>query len=186
MNQKSISQHPLSLLSKLAFLLWEFEPNRTHRRFSVDRMFTEQSVPKRKKSITFANSGTDGNSGIIREKPWLPSLRVNVSVCSGKCFIFSLSTSSYLKKGWKAPAWYQRVRSCSSGFPKNPPTSAPDEELNMDYIYFLPTKTFPATESDRIIGAAILRCPQSAVLSPVQMAAVLWVPTKPDLKNFVK
>jgi len=52
--------------------------------------------------------------------------------------------------------------SSPSGFPKNPPTSAP-------------TNAIPATENERHIGTDASRCPHSAVLSPVQIAAYLRI-----------
>ena len=64
---------------------------------------------------------------------------------------------------------YQRSNSSPSGFPKNPPMSAPQ-------------KAIPATLRERHMGMLASRWPHSAVLSPVQMAAYLWDPAKAELE----
>mmetsp|Transcript_8836 Transcript_8836/g.27860 ORF Transcript_8836/g.27860 Transcript_8836/m.27860 type:complete len:213 (-) Transcript_8836:1808-2446(-) len=61
------------------------------------------------------------------------------------------------KKGWYAPAWYQRTRSSVSGFPKKPPTSAP-------------AMGKPASETESSMGVEAARWLHWAALSPVQMA----------------
>ena len=61
---------------------------------------------------------------------------------------------------------YQRSNSSPSGFPKNPPM-----------------KAIPATMRERHMKMLASRCPHSAVLSPVQMAAYLWDPAKADLEH---
>jgi hypothetical protein len=60
----------------------------------------------------------------------------------------------------QSPTWYHRVSSSSSGFPKNPPMSAP-------------AKGTPATLIERIMGMDDAMCPQSALLSPVHTAPYL-------------
>ena len=74
----------------------------------------------------------------------------------------------YLKKGWKAAAWYHRTKSSPSGLLKKPPTSAPQKER-------------PAMERERHIGTEASRWLHSAMLSPVQMAAMRCVPANADL-----
>merc|ERR1719150_1225372 len=69
------------------------------------------------------------------------------------------------KKGWNAAAWYHLTKSSPSGLPKKPPTSAPQ-------------KPMPSTLRERHMGMEASRWPHSAVLSPVQMAAYLWLPAK--------
>ena len=57
-----------------------------------------------------------------------------------------------------SPTWYHLTSNSSSGFLKNPPTSAP-------------TNGMPATDRLSIIGMVIFRCDHSAMLSPVHTAA---------------